>query len=584
MSAFTPLIRTTVAAFIALVVASCAADHGTAPQGVVAGSASVKRPNILFILADDLGYADIGAFGSEIPTPNLDSLAKNGMVLTDFYSAMSCAPARAMFMSGTDNHLAGLASQGGGARRGGGSPAAGNEGSGNGPRGNANSNSNATGEAPAPRPGAEGYLNLRVASLAELMTDAGYNTYMAGKWHLGATPERGPHARGFKRVFASLDGAAHLGSWDWRGPQDARFFDQDEIVTVGKDWYSTRDYTKKMIGYIEQDRAEGKPFFAWLAYTAPHWPLQAPKQTIAKFKGKYDEGYEALYAKRFARQKQLGLLPKDAKPIDNARYNPRWSDLAPEQKKLEARHMEIYAAMVSDLDTYVGEVIAYLKKIGEFDNTFIMFMSDNGAESSRLDLRPPYIDHVGKEYDHSFENLGAGNTYIMYGANWASASATPFNRHKASGWEGGYHVPAFVHYPRKVARGSRSSATGTIMDMLPTFLALAGTEHPGTKFRGRDVLQPRGRNQLPMFYGAVAQVHADDEVLGWESGGPRGLRVGDWKLVWDTREPVAERRWRMFDLSRDRAEQNDLSTAYPAKYAEMQRAWDRYDREVGVTP
>jgi arylsulfatase len=191
---------------------------------------------------------------------------------------------------------------------------------------------------------------------------------------------------------------------------------------------------------------------------------------------------------------------------------------------------------------------------------------------------------VGKEYDHTFENLGAGNTYIMYGANWASASATPFNRHKASGWEGGYHVPAFVHYPRKVARGSRSTATGTIMDMLPTFLAVAGTQHPGTKFQGREVLPPRGKNLLPLFYGQAARAHAADEVLGWESGGPRGMRVGDWKFVWDTRDPAAERHWRMFDLAKDRAEQNDLAAANPAKFAEMQRAWERYDKEVGVTP
>jgi arylsulfatase A-like enzyme len=563
MSAFTYLRRAAVAGFVVLALASCAADQGAAPRGSSATSTAVKRPNILFILADDLGYADIGVFGSEIPTPNLDALAKNGMLLTDFYSGMSCAPARAMFMSGTDNNLAGLGSQGGGARRGGGPPA----------------------NAAPPKPGAEGYLNFRVASLAELMTDAGYNTYMAGKWHLGATPERGPHARGFKRVFASLDGAAHLGSWDWRGPQDARFFDQDEIVGVGKDWYSTRDYTKKMISYIEADRADGKPFFAWLAYTAPHWPLQAPKESIAKFKGKYDDGYEALYAKRFARQKELGILPPDAKPIDNARYNPRWNTLTAEQKQLDARHMEIYAAMVSDLDTYVGEVIAYLKKIGEFDNTLIMFMSDNGAEANRLDLRPPYSDHVGKEYDHTFENLGAGNTYIMYGANWASASATPFNRHKASGWEGGYHVPAFVHFPGKVTPGSRSNASGTLQDMLPTFLAVAGTRHPGTKFQGREVLKPRGKNLLPVFYGEAKQAHADDEVLGWSAGGSRGVRVGSWKIVWDTvagTQPP-QRRWRLFDLSKDIAEQNDLSETSPARYDQMQRAWERYAREVGVT-
>jgi len=530
----------------------------TSCTGVQRDSASTKpvaakRPNILFILADDMGYSDIGAFGGEIPTPNLDALARRGMLLTDFYAAMSCAPTRAMLMSGMDNHLAGMGVQGAPRR-----------------------------EDQKGQPGYEGHLNFRVAALPELLTDAGYNTYMVGKWHLGSTPETGPHARGFKRVFASLDGAAHLGSWDWRGPQDAKFFDGDEIVTVGQDWYSTRDYTKKMISYLEEDRLEGKPFFAFMAFTAPHWPLQAPKESIAKFKGRYDAGYEALYHERFARQKRLGLIPKDAKPIDDARFNPRWKDLSDEEKRFMARRMEIYAAMISDLDRYVGEVIDYLQDTGQFENTFIVFASDNGAESSRLDLAAPYKDHVGKEYDHSLDNLGAGNTYVMYGAGWASASATPFNRHKGSGWEGGIHVPAFVHFPARVARGARSDATATMMDLLPTFLEVAGTKHPGTSFRGREVMPPRGRSLLPVLYGKAREVYGPDDVLGWEQGGPRAVRQGDWKIVWDQRAPQAERRWKLFDLAKDRFEQNDLSDSQPEKLAGMQRAWERYDTENGV--
>jgi arylsulfatase A-like enzyme len=546
------LVNVMAAAGIATALASCSSG-GARDAGGSASSVAPQRPNVVYILADDLGFADIGAFGGEIPTPNLDALAKNGMLLTNFYAAMSCAPTRAMVMSGLDNHQAGMGVQGAPRR-----------------------------EDQRGQPGYEGHLNFRVASLAELMTDAGYNTYMAGKWHLGETPETGPKARGFKRVFASIDGAAHLGSWDWRGPQDARFFDGDQIVNVGKDWYSTRDYTKKMIGYIEQDRAEGKPFFAWLAYTAPHWPLQAPREVIAKFKGNYDAGYEALYAKRFARQKELGLIPRDAKPIDDARFQPRWSALGAEEKKIEARRMEIYAAMVSDLDRYVGEFVAYLKQSGQFDNTLILFSSDNGAEPGRRDLVAPVSEHIGKEYDHSLENLGAGNTYVMYGANWASGSATPFNRHKGSGWEGGIHVPAFVHYPRKVKAGSRSDATGSVMDVLPTVLAAAGAQHPGTQFRGRTVLPPRGRSLLPVFYGQQQRVYGPTDIMGWEQGGPRAIRQGDWKLVWDSSGAAGQRRWRMFDLSRDLAEQNDQSAADPARFAEMQKAWDRYDQETGV--
>jgi arylsulfatase A-like enzyme len=540
-------------AFVACCLASCTSRPWGGGDKAAPVAVAAKRPNIVYILADDMGYSDIGAFGGEIPTPNLDRLARNGMLMTNFYAGMSCAPTRAMVMSGMDNHQAGMGVQGAPRR-----------------------------EEQKGQPGYEGHLNFRVAALPELMSDAGYNTYMVGKWHLGSTKETGPHARGFKRVFSSLDGAAHLGSWDWRGPQDARFWDQDEIVTVGKDWYSTRDYTKKVIGFIEQDRAEGKPFFAWLAYTAPHWPLQAPKETIAKFKGKYDAGYEALYAKRFARQKQLGLLPKNAKPIDNARFTPRWNDLSDQEKRENARRMEVYAAMVSDLDTYVGEFIDYLKKTGQFENTLIVFSSDNGAESGRLDLNAPYKDHIGKEYDHSLDNLGAGNTYVMYGANWASASATPFNRHKGTGWEGGIHVPAFAHFPGRIKAGTKTDALGSVMDLLPTFLEAADTRHPGSQFRGREVLPPRGRSLLPVLYGKARDVYTDADVNGWEQGGPRSVRKGDWKLVWDQRLPQPQRRWQLFNLATDPSEQHDLSASNPQKLAEMQRAWDRYDAEVGV--
>jgi arylsulfatase len=525
----------------------------TPSTDAAAPAAPPRRPNILFILADDLGYSDLSVFGSEIPTPNLDALARNGMLLTDFYAGMTCSPTRAMLMSGTDHHLAGMGVQGRPSR-----------------------------DDQRGQPGYEGYLNFRVASLADLMTDAGYNTYMTGKWHLGEEVVQGPRARGFKRSFVSLDGAAHLGGWDWRGPQPARYRDGEEIVQVGDDFYTTRFYTRRMIEYIEQDRAEGKPFFAYLAYTAPHWPLQAPDESIARFKGQYDAGYEALYASRFARMKELEFVRADAEPIDDSRFRPRWSELSDEEKRFEARRMEIYAAMVSDLDTYVGQVIAYLERVGELDDTFIMFMSDNGAESSRRDLAPPIRDHVGKEYDHSLENLGRANTYVMYGPNWASVSATPYFRHKATGFEGGVHVPAFVHFPRMVAPGTRSDGVGTVMDLLPTFLTLAGAQHPGTMYRGMPVLPATGVSLLPLLTGAAAEVHPADATFGWELLGQRSVRQGDWKIVWDQRLPADERRWQLFNLAADPFEQHDLSASNPGQLAHMLGRWDQYDEDRGV--
>jgi arylsulfatase len=333
---------------------------------------------------------------------------------------------------------------------------------------------------------------------------------------------------------------------------------------------------------MEADRKEGKPFFAYLAYTAPHWPLQAPDESIARFKGKYDSGYQALYQERFERMKKLGLVAPDAKPISNERFEPAWNRLSAEDKKIEARKMEIYAAMVSDLDMYIGKVIDYLKEIGEFDNTFIMFMSDNGAESSRLDLAPFIADHVGKKYDHSLENLGRGNTYVMYGKNWASASETPLFRHKATAFEGGIHVPAFVHYPKMVAPGSRSHGTGHVMDVYPTLLELAGAQHPGKTYTGEEVLPVTGRSLIPLVTGKAEEIHDATEILGWELHGHRGVRQGNWKLVWDHALPENQRRWKLFNLAEDPFEQNDLSRALPEKYKEMTANWDIYARKNEV--
>ena len=548
------LVLTGFAAYITQPVAQAQAADKSRPATTSARTKKTPaKPNILLIVADDLGYSDLSLYGSEIPTPNIDALARSGMLLDDFYAGLTCSPTRSMLLSGTDNHLAGLGVMGAPTR-----------------------------PEHKEQPGYAGYLNFRVASLADLLSDAGYNTYMTGKWHLGAEVEQSPHARGFKKSFVSMDGAAHLGGWDWRGPVPADYRDGDALVHVGDDFYTTRDYTKKMINYIEEDRGQHKPWFAYLAYTAPHWPLQAPDASIAKFKGVYDKGYEVLYASRFARQKEIGMQPKGAEPIDNARFSPRWDTLTADEKAVEARHMEIYAAMVSDLDTYVGQVVSYLKSINEFDNTFIMFMSDNGAESSRRDLAKNIVDHVGKEYDHSLENLGRANSYVMYGANWASVSETPFLRHKATAFEGGNHVPAFVHYKGLVPAGTHATGVSTVMDVLPTFLAIAGTTHPGTQYRGKAIEPVKGISMLPMLTGKTKAIHKEDEVLGWELFGYRSVRQGDWKIVWDQAAQPAERRWALFNVTKDPSEQHDLSSTMPEKLNEMQKNWDVYAKDNGV--
>jgi arylsulfatase len=515
---------------------------------------AAKPPNILFILADDLGFSDLGAFGSEIPTPNLDGLAHQGLLLTNMYAGPTCSPTRAMLFSGTDSHLAGLGVMDGSQR-----PE--HEG----------------------QPGYAGYLNFQVASLADLLSDAGYNTYMTGKWHLGKTVETGPAARGFKQSFVSLDGAAHLGKFSWNDDGTDRYRDGTELVTVGDDFYSTRFYTRRMIEYIDSDRAEGKPFFAFLAYTAPHWPLQAPAESIAKFHGQYDAGYDVLYQQRLERLRQLGFIPEANQGAPRLPGQPAWEALSQQEQQIEARKMEVYAAMVNDLDHYVGEVIDYLKAIGEFDNTFILFMSDNGAEGQRRDLVGPLKAWVEECCDNSLENLGQGDSYIMYGPNWARVSGAPFNHHKATAYEGGVHVPAFVHYPALGRAGERLHGLGSIIDVLPTFLELAGAQHPGTTYRGKAVLPVTGKSLLPMLRGEVASVYDNTSYLGWELYRHQGIRQGDWKIVWDPREGD-EARWRLYNLAEDISEQNDLAAVRPDKLAAMIALWEDYHASNQLIP
>ena len=537
---------------LCLVLAACSGEPSpTAPSAAdsAAPASSERRPNLLLIVADDLGWSDLGVTGSEIPTPNLDALASAGMLLTNFYANMSCSPTRAMLMSGTDAHVAGLGVMG------------------------------AVREGPqAGARGYEGILNNDVVSLPQLLKDAGYHTYMAGKWHLGNDRvETSPYGRGFERVFASLNGAAHLGALGWNGP-DAEYWDNDRIVNVGEDFYSTRVYTERIIEYIDSNRGDGQPFFAWYTPTAPHWPLQAPPESIAKFEGRYDEGYDVLHARRLEQAKSLGLIPDGFVAEGTVEGEPRWAELDDEERRHRARYMEIYAAMVSDLDHYIGELVAYLESIGELDNTMIVFMADNGAEGWEASRFQNWVDEC---CDNSFENLGAGDSYVMYGRNWAWAGAPAFRRQKFTAFEGGIRVPAFAHFPGRIAAGTRNDVIGTAMDIMPTFLELAGVRHPAPSYRGRTVEPMLGRSLLPELEG-TGELEHDTHWFGVELYGHRAIRQGDWKIVWDAEAPDGERGWALYNLAQDPAEQFDRAADEPERFAAMQQLWHQYERNNGV--
>ncbi len=380
----------------------------------------MKRPNFLVIVADDLGFSDIGAFGGEINTPNLDRLAHEGIRFTDFHSAPACSPTRSMLLTGTDHHIAGIGTM--------------LEVAGPGFRG---------------APGYEGYLNDRVVALPELLRDAGYLTLMAGKWHLGNTIERSPWARGFERSFALLPGgASHYGTAGTGGfsPMPTLYTEDDQFVTVGEDFYSSDFYADTLLRYFrarsEEPEEKPRPFFAYLPFQAPHWPLQAPDESVAAYHGRYDDGPDVLREARLAALRHLGLCPPDvaAHPVvaDGA---PEWADMTADERARSARSMEVYAAMVDRMDQNIGRVIDYLADTGELDNTVVIFLSDNGAEGAiveALPLRGAQIGALIEKYcDNSLDNLGRPNSFTWYGPRWAQAATAPSRLHKAFTTEGG---------------------------------------------------------------------------------------------------------------------------------------------------
>jgi len=522
-----------------------------------------KRPNILLIVADDMGYSDLGCYGGEIRTPVLDNLASQGMRYTNFYVSPTCSVTRSMLLTGTDNHVAGL----------------GNMGELNAP--------NQVGQ-----PGYEGVLNQNVASIASLLQDNGYHTYMAGKWHLGLNPDQIPHARGFERDFSLLvGGASHFNDgWnlEWQIPKGPYTEDGRPVEKLPKDFYSSKNYTDKTIQFIDEGRQDGKPFFAYMAFTAPHGPLQVPDKWLRRYKNHYDEGWDGIRYKRLARMQELGIIEEGINAADRLYFLPRSSALTPALRVALGRKMEIYASMVEYLDDQVGRVIDHLKQTGQYDNTIIIFISDNGAEGN--DLRGMIAGQVGSMgFLHGMNNfaenghnsIGRKGTYTEYGAAWAQVSMAPFRIYK--GWlaEGGIRSPLIISGPGVKGVGEiNKEAVMHVMDIAPTILELAGVEHPST-FKGRSIAPVQGKSWVGTLDGSVQSPRSPDDWLGWELFGNRALRQGDWKITW-LYEPLGTGDWQLFNLDEDPGEQYDLSVKFSEKKIELIALWDEYAKTNGV--
>ena len=545
---------------------------------------SGKQPNFLVIVADDLGFSDCGCFGSEIRTPNIDKLGKDGVRYTGFHSAAACSPTRAMIMTGTDHHIAGLGNliewtDFGGQ---------------NFPQGSKYNTAPQRG-----MPGYEGYLNEKVATLPEILKNSGYHTMMSGKWHLGLKPERSPHARGFERSLALLPACSNHYAYEPEERSLPKFLEKSTIAlhmeddhyvdSLPEDWYSSNGYGDRILQYLTdwKESDDLRPFFAYLPFSAPHWPLQAPKEYIDHYRGIYDSGPEALRQARLANLIKLRMIAPDTKPHPViADEVTGWDEMTDDERKLSCRAMEAYAGMVECMDHNIGRVIDYLSSINELDNTYVMFMSDNGAEGAAYEAYPmvkgPLMEYLGKHYNNAHSNIGAKDSFVWYGPRWAQAATAPSRLYKAYTTEGGVRVPCITRFPGLRPR-EISETFATVMDIAPTILEMAGISHPAPRFQGRDIVPMRGKTMLPWLCGRAERVHAEEHIHGWELCGRGAIRKGNWKADFIPK-PKGTDKWQLYDLSRDPGEIVDLADSEPEKMRELMGHWENYTTECGVIP
>jgi arylsulfatase len=526
---------------------------------------AADRPNVLVILADDLGYSDLGAYGGEIPTPNLDRLAKAGARFEKCYNSARCCPTRASLITGLHPHEAGIG--------------------------------DFVSAKPAPKrgPAYTGHLLADNITIPELLKQSGYSTWMVGKWHMGSP---GPIQRGFDAYYGYKNLQAHSNDqWDPAAYVRLPAGTAAELSYAPGKFYVTDVFTDYALEFLRQARAQkGRPWFLYLAHSSPHFPVQAPKEAIDRHVATYRRGWDVLRAERFARMKALGLVAADAVlpplstvPVEtdeaiangySGKPNPAWDSLPADRREDLARRMATFAAMVEHVDQGVGRLLADLERHGELANTLVVFTSDNGAcyewgpfgfdgrsRAGRTDL------HVGE----ALAGMGQTGTHSSYGSAWANLGNTPLNLYKHFCHEGGITSPLIVTWPAGLKPSEdwiRSPAH--VMDLLPTIAAAAGATYP-TERAGKAIRPASGRSLLPAMRGEATPVRG----IPTAHEGARGYRLGDWKIVWGKRQsmPVT---WQLFDLSKDPSEQRDLAAQHPAKLKELSDAWMAWAKQAGV--
>ena len=517
--------------------------------------AAPKRPNIVVLVADDWGYSDVGAFGSEIATPNIDTLAREGVRFSDFHVTASCSPTRSMLLTGVDNHRNGV---------------------GNMPE--------TMPDEHLGKPGYSGVLNDSAITVASLLRDAGYHTYITGKWHLGKTPDTLPENRGFDRSFIQADSGSD--NWEERpyAPlyDKAAWFENGQPAHLPKDYYSSTFIVDKALEYIAADRQGGKPFFAYLGFQANHVPVQAPKDMIDKYRGRYDQGWTALREARRDRAVALGLIPPGV-GMQTMASTADWNALDEHEKRYEARRMEVYAGMAETMDQQIGRFIAHLKATGEYDNTVFVFLSDNGSEPTDPYTIPAVRLWLEMNYTRQLERLGSKGAFTSIGPSWASAAASPLGGYKFFAGEGGLRTPLIVAGVPGIQANQISRAFTHVTDIVPTLLEVAGVPAHKGEYQGRAVEPLIGSSLVPVLQGSAERVHPEDQAIGYELSGSAALFKGDYKLV-KSLKPVGNEQWHLYNIVTDPGEVIDLQQQMPERFQRMQADYAEYARVNGVLP
>lgn len=508
---------------------------------------AAQKPNILLILADDLGWSDLGCYGGEIKTPNIDALAKQGLRFTQFYNSARCCPSRASLLTGLHPHQAGV-------------------------------------------PDMRGPLNKKCVTIPEVLKPAGYNSYMVGKWHLDRTVN--PIVRGFDEFYGMLGGFNSF----W---QENPYYTRLPEGRAKRDYATNKFYSTDVFGdyaldFINQGNAANKPWFLYLAFNAPHFPLHAYESEIEKYEPIYQQGWDKIREQRLARQKELGIVQKDLKltPRSNVpknlfngetgwtdKDNPAWDSLPADRQKDLARRMAVYAAMVDRMDQNIGRVVKHLKETGQLENTAIFFLSDNGAcaewDPYGFDVSSSATNILHKGDD--LKKVGAAGSYISYGSGWANACNTPWRLYKHYGHEGGIATPAIIHWSSGMKlkeKGELVTRPSYLPDIMATCLELSGAKYP-SEHSGNKIIPPEGQSLVPLLKGKNAKL----KIIFMEHEGNRAVRDGKWKLV-----ALAGKPWELYDMENDRVEMNDLAEKNPQKVKELAAKWDAWAKRANVVP